>query len=440
VVPANDAGSPTARAADANAGKADEPSKSPSIAGQARAPLPDPHATPDSMGDGHLAGTDRPGDASTDKGTADEHRLASAEATMLLPKASDNPTPLGLPRAALPLPLPLPRPQTAPRQPVVIALGGPPPATAPIEAPEATLADPNPLTDPAGKEARELAVTRPADPTAVDPTAHPTAVDPTAHPTTGPVAHDRDSATRPADAVALDMPPTTRSWGAPPTTAAFVTEERIVPTSMPANPVLMASAAEGMVSLEASPVHPRPEAPVALSRPASPRPAAAPPAANPSTHPSAAEAAARGAMASPEASTTPGPPGSPGSPGRSSAAGGLGGNKSDSDFDPVTKDDNFFFRDGKVVARDGRKVKTVRPHISEAGAMAIESMEQAICTVAFKIDETGKVVDVNILRSSGSNLIDHPIYLAAWKWEFEPLRDREGHAIPDVQIVRFIYH
>ena len=142
--------------------------------------------------------------------------------------------------------------------------------------------------------------------------------------------------------------------------------------------------------------------------------------------------AADGAPAE-EASASP----SAGSP--SHAGGGEAGNKSESESDPFTTTPNFTYRNGKVEARDGRKVKTVRPKLSDAGIQAIISMEEPLVILGVKIDEQGIVTGVEYLHKSGSNDVDLPTYLAAWKWEFEPSKDKEGHPKPDALVIPFVW-
>jgi len=129
----------------------------------------------------------------------------------------------------------------------------------------------------------------------------------------------------------------------------------------------------------------------------------------------------------------------PGTPSAPSTGGGLGGLQSDTDTDPATKDHNFYFQYGKLVARDGRKVRFVRPRLTDAGMLDVMSMHTALVVLALKIDATGNVADVTILHSSGSNQIDEPTYLAAWKWWFEPPLDQAGQPIGDFQIIPVVF-
>ena len=130
-----------------------------------------------------------------------------------------------------------------------------------------------------------------------------------------------------------------------------------------------------------------------------------------------------------------------GAPGSSnpSHAGGDAGNKSDSESDPFSKTSTFIYRNGKLEARDGRKVKTVRPKLTEAGIQAVIAMEEPLVILAVKIDEQGKVIGVDYVRKSTSNEVDLPTYLAAWKWEFEPSKDKDGHPKSDAFVIPFVW-
>jgi len=59
--------------------------------------------------------------------------------------------------------------------------------------------------------------------------------------------------------------------------------------------------------------------------------------------------------------------------------------------------------------------------------------------MSVSVDETGKVIDVKVIRSSGSNEIDLPTTMAMYKWWIEPARNREGKAVKDVILVVFSY-
>lgn len=131
--------------------------------------------------------------------------------------------------------------------------------------------------------------------------------------------------------------------------------------------------------------------------------------------------------------------GNPGSNTPSHNGGGEAGNQSESESDPFSKTATFIYRNGKVEARDGRKVKTVRPKLTEAGIQAVIAMEEPLVVLAVKIDDQGKVTGVDYVRKSGSNEVDLPTYLAAWKWEFEPSKDKAGNPKADAFVIPFVW-
>ncbi|MGA3066211.1 MAG: hypothetical protein ABSF29_05110 [Tepidisphaeraceae bacterium] len=89
---------------------------------------------------------------------------------------------------------------------------------------------------------------------------------------------------------------------------------------------------------------------------------------------------------------------------------------------------------GRIEARTGRKFLTRElPDITLAGYIDMEGMERCIVGLRLKIDETGNVVDVKTVHSSGSASIDLPCERAAATWWFEPKRDPvTGKPVPDV--------
>jgi TonB family protein len=106
--------------------------------------------------------------------------------------------------------------------------------------------------------------------------------------------------------------------------------------------------------------------------------------------------------------------------------------QSDSEVDAFSVLGSADFRAGKVTVRAGRQVKTRRPKIKLAGLidLADNATPQVVLKVA--VDATGKVTDVDVIKSSGSNEIDQPCRVAMYDWWFEPKKDAGGHAVPDV--------
>ena len=106
--------------------------------------------------------------------------------------------------------------------------------------------------------------------------------------------------------------------------------------------------------------------------------------------------------------------------------------KSDSEVDAFSVLGSAQFREGRVTVRSGRQVKTRRPKIGLAGLIDLSQRSTAQVLLKVAIDETGKVTNVEVAKSSGSNEIDQPCRVAMYEWWFEPKRGPDGRAVPDV--------
>jgi TonB family protein len=118
-----------------------------------------------------------------------------------------------------------------------------------------------------------------------------------------------------------------------------------------------------------------------------------------------------------------------------SGGGGTGADpapKSDSEVDAFSVLGSAEFRDGRVSVRSGRQVKTRRPKIRLAGMIDMVQASATSVVLKVAVDATGKVTDVDVVRSSGSNEIDQPCRVAMYEWWFEPKKDAAGRAVPDV--------
>jgi TonB family protein len=136
----------------------------------------------------------------------------------------------------------------------------------------------------------------------------------------------------------------------------------------------------------------------------------------------------------------------PGVPGRGEKAehggGGAAGDPapmSESESDAFSRMGSISVRNGRVEARLGRNFKSVKPRLSLKGELDAISIAKPIVEMKVLVDESGRVIDVKVLRSSGSNEIDLPTTTAMYKWWIEPARDRQGKAIKDVILVTFSY-
>ncbi len=103
---------------------------------------------------------------------------------------------------------------------------------------------------------------------------------------------------------------------------------------------------------------------------------------------------------------------------------------SDSESDAFSTTGAAVFRNGKLEARFGRKVKTVRPRLNLAGQYDLLSLPSPSVIMKVRTDQTGRVRNVEILKSSGSGEVDQPCQLAMYEWWFEPPTDKSGKPQP----------
>jgi hypothetical protein len=160
-----------------------------------------------------------------------------------------------------------------------------------------------------------------------------------------------------------------------------------------------------------------------------------PPKAQPATRPLVALASAADSAAAHVSDATPPTTAAAAAAQASRGPAGEAGNKSESESDPFVTRPTFTWHNGKLEARDGRKVKTVRPKLTDAGEVAVATLESPMVSFVVSIDDAGKVIGVDYLHHSGSNEIDLPAYRAMFEWEFEPTKDKRGVAVPDAVIV-----
>jgi hypothetical protein len=166
--------------------------------------------------------------------------------------------------------------------------------------------------------------------------------------------------------------------------------------------------------------------------PAAPAPSAAPP----PPPPAGAQADATPANASAVSPGAPGRPGKPGPPGGAGPTAAVAP-PSDKESDPFSDSNSFKFVNGRVVARNGRWVKTVKPQLTDAGWIDASLMADPAVTFLATVDEQGNVVHVMMYRSSGSDNIDLPCEEALNQWKIEPSKDANGQPVRDVVAVTF---
>jgi TonB family protein len=93
---------------------------------------------------------------------------------------------------------------------------------------------------------------------------------------------------------------------------------------------------------------------------------------------------------------------------------------SDSESDAFSKTGSVAVSSGKVEARLGRKVKTVRPRLSIAARYDLMGLNFPRLVLRAHVDPTGRVEKVDVVRSTGSTLVDHEVKLAVYQWWIEP--------------------
>lgn len=106
--------------------------------------------------------------------------------------------------------------------------------------------------------------------------------------------------------------------------------------------------------------------------------------------------------------------------------------QSESDSDPFARIGSVVFHNGRLDVQLGRHVKTVRPQLGIAGETDLLGLTLPIVMLQVHIEPSGRVSNVEIVRSSGSIAVDEPTRNAVYQWEFEPARDKQGHPIRDV--------
>jgi TonB family protein len=91
------------------------------------------------------------------------------------------------------------------------------------------------------------------------------------------------------------------------------------------------------------------------------------------------------------------------------------------------------FKRGSTDVQFGRKHKIIRPRLGLAGEADMLNLRDPITLVlALTLDDTGKVIRVEVLKSSGSHNIDQACKVAAYQWWLEPTKDKTGKPIKDV--------
>jgi TonB family protein len=172
----------------------------------------------------------------------------------------------------------------------------------------------------------------------------------------------------------------------------------------------------------------------------------APPPPKPAGVPERAEANAKVALLPPVvASAAPNPQPAVA---RQEESGGLSGKAapaadpapmSESEADAFGKVVNVEFRNGRMEAQTGRRIKTVRPKLLLSAQYELISQEDPRVLLTAKVDATGHVTKVDIYQSSGSPDLDQPCLVALYDWWFEPPKGKDGKPMPDVVVVAITF-
>lgn len=111
--------------------------------------------------------------------------------------------------------------------------------------------------------------------------------------------------------------------------------------------------------------------------------------------------------------------------------------QADTESDPFSRNGSISFRQGRVDARFGRRVRWVRPRFTVAGQIDAATLGGAAVVLAVTTDATGRVTKVEVLQSSGSpDSIDLPVVRAVYGWWIEPPKDARGVEVGDTMVWR----
>lgn len=104
---------------------------------------------------------------------------------------------------------------------------------------------------------------------------------------------------------------------------------------------------------------------------------------------------------------------------------------SDSEVHAFSTTGSAIMKAGRIEAKFGVKVKTVSPRIQIKAALDAFTMPTASADFRLGVDATGKVTDVKVLKSTGSDDLDLQLSLAIYRWKFDPTLDpRSGRPVP----------
>jgi hypothetical protein len=110
---------------------------------------------------------------------------------------------------------------------------------------------------------------------------------------------------------------------------------------------------------------------------------------------------------------------------------------SDTDSQAFSADADHTFEPGRVDARNGMKVQLVDPVFGEASRTDLWALGGLHAAYGLRIRPDGTVADVQVVRSSGSANVDEDCKRALWLGVCEPDKDKAGHPVATVWVIRY---
>jgi TonB family protein len=100
---------------------------------------------------------------------------------------------------------------------------------------------------------------------------------------------------------------------------------------------------------------------------------------------------------------------------------------SDTDSAPFAREASFDFKNGRMVARDGLKVKFAQPRFLDASTNDLMMMGSTEIVLQVEIDPSGQTDNAEVTKSSGSSNVDQDVKICMYACEFAPAKDKDGH-------------
>jgi periplasmic protein TonB len=105
--------------------------------------------------------------------------------------------------------------------------------------------------------------------------------------------------------------------------------------------------------------------------------------------------------------------------------------QADTESDAFSREAYVEFSRGRTHVQLGRKNKIIRPRLTLYGLVDLVTRAKPSLVLEIRIDASGDVRDVQILRSSGSPDVDQACRVAAYQWWFEPRTDAQGQPLAE---------